>query len=225
RALRAKNPKAIKAVNAAQLKKDIPPGSNVYKTKSGRIVIERPEDIGKPTGTAMRDNVLFERKADGTLGEKLFPVSAEKTVSAILDAPKSPEFLKKQKTLTLDATNKELLKWSKEAKILRKKEVEPAIKALRKRQAARGESVFRQLKRQGASSQEAIRASVKGLKIKAEIPDVTPHHYLIDSGRVTQLKLIDYIRENLCFSKNLIHKKRWINYEEVRFQLTGSLNY
>lgn len=72
---------------------DIPPGANVYKTKAGRIVVEKPGDIGTKQGTVLRDGKVYERGAKGKLGEELLPVKAEQTVSAIKDAPKSSQEL------------------------------------------------------------------------------------------------------------------------------------
>jgi hypothetical protein len=61
----------------------IPPGSNIYQTKSGRTVIETPADIGTEQGTELRGGRVYERAT----GEELFQVE-EGTVSGIQDAPK-----------------------------------------------------------------------------------------------------------------------------------------
>lgn len=66
----------------AQAPTDIPPGSNVYQTAEGRIVVETPQDIGTEAPTELRDGRVYERAT----GEELMPVT-DGTVSGRLDAP------------------------------------------------------------------------------------------------------------------------------------------
>lgn len=65
---------------------DTPPGSNVYETESGRVVIETPSDIGDKASqkTELKDGLVIDKET----GETLTQVE-EGTVSAIQDAPKS----------------------------------------------------------------------------------------------------------------------------------------
>jgi hypothetical protein len=64
---------------------DIPPGSNVYQTDKGRIVIETPSDIGDKASqkTELKDGLVIDKAT----GETLTQVT-EGTVSGRLDAPK-----------------------------------------------------------------------------------------------------------------------------------------
>jgi len=71
-----------------QVPTDIPPGSNVYQTKEGRIVVETPADIGAGAGTIEQEGRVYERTAEGGIGEELMPVS-ELGVSAIQEIPTS----------------------------------------------------------------------------------------------------------------------------------------
>lgn len=71
---------------AEQLKKqEIPPGSNVYQTEEGRIVIETPSEIGDKASqkTELRNGLVVDKET----GETLTQVT-EGTVSGRLDAPK-----------------------------------------------------------------------------------------------------------------------------------------
>lgn len=72
------------------------------------------------------------------------------------------------------ATDKALLDWAQTAKIISKDIKDPAIKALRKRQATRGFARGRKSLAEGGSAWTAIKESVLGYKDKANIPDVTP---------------------------------------------------
>ncbi|MHC4799323.1 MAG: hypothetical protein ACYTF1_22020 [Planctomycetota bacterium] len=74
----------------------------------------------------------------------------------------------------LEATNKQLLKWSETAKKIRKTEVEPKIKELRKRQASRGRAFLEQGLAKHGSAYKAIKQSIGGYKDTANIPEITP---------------------------------------------------
>jgi hypothetical protein len=74
----------------------------------------------------------------------------------------------------LEQSNKELLDWSQTAKKLRKEEVEPAVAALRKRQAGRGTGILQKELRKGQPAWDSLERSIGGYKDEAAIPDVEP---------------------------------------------------
>jgi len=83
---------------------DIPPGSNVYQTESGRIVIETPSNIGDKASqkTELKDGLVFDKET----GETLTQVE-EGTVSGIQDAPKS-EVVTPEQVIEFPATEAEI---------------------------------------------------------------------------------------------------------------------
>ena len=150
-------------------KPEIPPGSNVYKTKSGRVVIEKPADIGTPQGTVMRDGRIYEAKKGGV---ELFP-APELSVSAIQRTPERPV---EAQTLAerIQTTNQQLIDAITISKLLTSTEVKAAHKALRRRQVGRGIKATKAALRAGRPAGEAIRAGRRAYGGKSRVPKITP---------------------------------------------------
>lgn len=148
RALKAKNPKAIKAVNEVIIKKAIADKGPI--TKAEQEVLRKAgftvEEIGKAKPSELR---------------------------AVMQAP---ERLVSGQTPgeVVQTANKQLLEWSKKAKEVAKDVKVPAIKELRARQAGRATGMLRRRLRKGESAYNAIKKSVFGYKDKANVPDITP---------------------------------------------------
>ena len=149
RALKTKNPKAIKAVNKI-IAKDI----NVYKTTDNsrkgiteaEVIRKGDKYVDKVTGK----DVILDQAASG---------------SAIA----GPQPLK-----GIDAANKKLLESTAAAKALSKTEVKAAHKVLRRRQAGRGIKATKAAIRAGRPVGEALRAGRRAYSGQAKVPKVTP---------------------------------------------------
>ena len=74
----------------------------------------------------------------------------------------------------MEVANQALRTWAPAAKEIAKKVKEPAIHALRKRQAQRGTTLLQRSLGKGGSAYQAIKKSVFGYKDKANVPDITP---------------------------------------------------
>ncbi len=148
RALKAKNPKVIKAVNEVIAKKDI----NIYRTTdNSRKGITEAEVIRKG-----------ERYVDKVTGKDV-----------VLDVTVSGSGLVKP-VKGIDIANKRLLETTATAKQLSKTEVKVVHKALRRRQAGRGTKATAAAIRAGRTPGEAIRAGRRAYGGKAKVPKVTP---------------------------------------------------
>ena len=160
--------KAIKAVNEAIVKKtDIPPGSNVYKTKKGKIVVEKPADIGTPQGTVMRNGRVYEAKKGGV---ELLP-APELSVSG--KAPVKPVSGQTQAE-ALYSTNKRVIEWAEKGKQLNKTERKAAVHKLRQQQHARFTDVYKAERAAGTKPFEAAKIAKKARAGKAGTPEIEP---------------------------------------------------
>jgi hypothetical protein len=163
------------------------PGKGSLQDQVAAQEIQKRNDIarakaahrrGEPMPQDLVDKYMAPPKATET---PTVPQAAKEGVVASRPVPSPPPgpqagqaALPEKVVVSLDASNKTLLDHLKVARKLREDEVEPAIKALRARQAKRGESRLAAGLAAGRPAGEAIRKSTGGYKDMADVPEIEP---------------------------------------------------
>lgn len=185
RALKAKNPKAIKAVNEVISKKvDIP--AVVRKPAVPKTIEEFSvaisKGIAKPSGKAKSLNLKDQWDYFSNLSPKeklnrLSPVISKKVVMA---RPAAGETLGatrrgvpiREGVVNVESANKQILDWSNKAKLLNATERKASVHKLHQIQSARYAKSKEMALKGGASHKEAHAIASKARGGKAEIPQM-----------------------------------------------------
>jgi hypothetical protein len=131
------------------------------------------EWLRKTIRDAGYDSIVYSNAMPGEgAGDSYIPLDPGKQVKSAFSP--TPTVAEEKVVVSLDASNKTLLDHLKVARKLREDEVEPAIKALRARQAKRGESRLAAGLAAGRPAGEAIRKSTGGYKDMADVPEIEP---------------------------------------------------